>query len=155
MNIRIEIRKAVSEDYAQVKKAIFNLLGQLRNSKVDSLEGFEQAYFKIIENDSNGCILIAREKDRICGLLSLSKAYALHCGGLYGILEELWVDKKYQNNGVGSKLIDFICDYCKENNIRRIDVGLPDSQYKYYSYTYNFYKKKGFTEIGTRMKLSI
>lgn len=146
------IRKAVGDDYAQVKEAVFELLSQLRNSVVAEVEGLEDAYCQVVNSDLYGCIWIAQVDDNICGLLALSKVWSLHCGGLYGIIEELWVRSDCQSLGIGSKLIDTACDYCKVNEIRRVDVGLPADTFIYYSNTFNFYKKNKFLEIGTRMK---
>ena len=56
-------------------------------------------------------------------------------------LERIAILKEYRNKGYGTDLVNFLIDYCKQQNIN--DIYLH-SQY----FTIAFYKKFGFESVG-------
>lgn len=60
-------------------------------------------------------------------------------------LKNIAVIEKYQNHGIGSKIVSFIKEICKEK-YSKIIVGTAD----YGISQINFYKKNGFKEYGVR-----
>jgi len=47
-------------------------------------------------------------------------------GGPVGLLEDLIVQKQYRGNGIGSRLLSWICTWCMTKNISRLQL-LRDS----------------------------
>lgn len=56
-------------------------------------------------------------------------------------LERIAIIKEHRNNGYGSKLTEYLIDYCKQKNLQEI---LIHSQL----YVVDFYKKFGFKRVG-------
>lgn len=54
-------------------------------------------------------------------------------------ISELFVEKEYRNNGIGSKLISFCIDKAKELNFEQIILKCDKN-----SFMDNYYKKIGF-----------
>ncbi len=55
--------------------------------------------------------------------------------------ERIAIIKNYRKEGIGSKLVKCMIDYCKKNNFKKISLGAQ-------LHTLNFYKKSGFKPIG-------
>ncbi len=56
----------------------------------------------------------------------------------------LYVDKEFRGEGIGTRLIKFAEKYCKENELHGIRVGTAPDNKK----AQEFYQKKGFERTG-------
>ena len=54
-------------------------------------------------------------------------------------IEEIYIDKKYRNSGVGLKLFEFIENYAKQNNCDLLETTAVSKDYEK---LLNFYIKK-------------
>jgi ribosomal protein S18 acetylase RimI-like enzyme len=77
---------------------------------------------------------------------------AIDCKNQY-VAEILWivVKKEYQNNGIGSSLINYINNDLKAQGIKLLEVKTlsKDIKNSYYEKTRRFYKKLGFVHLET------
>ena len=55
-------------------------------------------------------------------------------------IKNISVKKEFQNKGIGSKLINFICEYCCNHNLVKLTVGTGNSSIRQLA----FYQKHGF-----------
>lgn len=148
----INIRAALIDDKEYVQKAIECLLSELRDCQVEiQKKEFELTFLQMIEDKKNYGVFIAELDREIVGVIAISLVTSLHCGK-YGIIEELWVLKESRRRGVGKSLIYKAEDYCINNGIRRIEVGLPSISFKDINKTYSFYSKCGFEDVGFRKR---
>jgi GNAT superfamily N-acetyltransferase len=144
------IRKALPEDEIQV----FHLFSKLSSRKrkeeytVNQETGFP-VYRKIINNSNLGVILVAEDKEKIVGVITLSYPIAIRCSGPYARIEEYIVDEFIRGRGIGGMLLDAAIKEAEENGCYDIqvnnpsDLGLP------------LYIKRGFKDGGNYMRLKL
>ena len=150
------IRKATLEDENIIGCALSRMLDEIRDTNTNPIiEGWETAFKTIVTNDSLGVILIAEYKDTFLGFISASFHYALHTGGIYANLEELWTDPAYRSYFAGIHLMTAIEEYVAEHGIRRIDLGAASYDYSKHESLYTFYERMGYKNIGPRYKKTI
>ena len=151
---KFTIREAELEDEDFVIFGTKELIKELRNSdSIPEIEGIENEYKRIMNSSNNDKVFIAiSDKEEKSGFISISENFALHCGGKYITIQELWVKPEFRSHGVGTLLIKYIEKYCKNLGIKRIDVGLPNYTFKGYPETHDFYLRNEYTDIGVRMK---
>lgn len=56
--------------------------------------------------------------------------------------------KDFRSNGIGTLMLDYIIDYCKNNKIKNINLEVNSTN----TVAINLYKKYNFKEVGLRKK---
>lgn len=67
------------------------------------------------------------------------------------LIDQLAVDKNYRNEGIGTKLIDYIKSYVKENDFDVLEICVRAQNDK----AYKLYKKLGFEPQLIRMEMKL
>ncbi len=99
-------------------------------------------YFTSIYKDDNNKLLIYKTDDKIVGYIFAKKIEK-------GILiDGLYVEKIYRNNGIATDLINHVIKISKENKIPYIDINV---MYENES-AKNLYKKLGFNEFRITLR---
>lgn len=99
-------------------------------------------YFTSIYKDDNNKLLIYKTDDKIVGYIFAKKIEK-------GILiDGLYVEKTYRNNGIATDLINHVIKISKENKIPYIDINV---MYENES-AKNLYKKLGFNEFRITLR---
>lgn len=99
-------------------------------------------YFTSIYKDDNNKLLIYKTDDKIVGYIFAKKIEK-------GILiDGLYVEKTYRNNGIATYLINHVIKISKENKIPYIDINV---MYENES-AKNLYKKLGFNEFRVTLR---
>lgn len=107
----IEIRKAVFVKEQNVPEEL----------EIDGLDNEAEHFIMYLGEKPIGCARIRKNK--------------------YAKLERIAVLKEYRGKGYGKKLTQYLIDYCKEQNFKKIVIH---SQI----YVIDFYKKFGFEPVG-------
>ncbi len=104
-----------------------------------------QKYVAHIENliKNDYIILIAIENDEIVGYIAGKTFTYDYDGKLHGKIEELFVNEKYRNKGIGTKLEDDIENNFKEKGA----VGVFASVYTKNDMSLKFHENRGFRAI--------
>lgn len=123
------IRKINESDFDEVYK-----LGNIVNDKFNNVFDLN----KIIELDYSN-IFVYVDNDKVLGFIHIEKMYET-----IDIIN-IVVDKFYQHNGIGSKLLQFVIDNFKFDRIM-LEVNEKNIN------AINFYKKFNFKEINRRKK---
>lgn len=149
-----EVRQASAEDEDFVVYAVGELIRELHNiESAQEIRGIHDTYKRILNSFTFDKIFIAlSDSHEKCGFISISEQCALHCGGSYATIQELWTKPNFRSLGVGKQLVKKAEDYCRKNGINRIDIGLPDYNFSGFSETYDFYSKNEYIDIGLRKK---
>jgi len=153
-----QIRPARPNDTSGILRAISALVSELRGAPFETPPTAESLCHKIIAGDTTGAIFVGtpeRDDERIVGLLGLSVQEALHLGGRYALIQELWVQPDYRSSGLGASLIDACVSHCRDRDLRNLEVGLPQSRFSNFSRTQSFYESCGFIGLGPRMRREI
>lgn len=95
-------------------------------------------------------IYLAIEKENVLGILTLSESQAIHAGGNYGIIDEIYILPEHRNRKIGQSFIEFVAMLARERNWRRVDVTAP-TDLKWQK-TIDFYENNGFEFTGPKLK---
>ena len=139
----MEIRLATLEDKNDVLKLLDELTEEVGKkiglSRDVGVAKLDDNIFEEVINRFDTHIFLAIENNEIVGLVSFYLLPNIRHGWHRGHIEDFIVTEKMRGSGVGSKLLDTIKDFCKQNNIKvfKLDSGneLTDA--------HNFYRKNG------------
>ena len=157
---RSVVRDAGVDDIPAVLDRLRHLLGELRSVDPDVVQlpdGAAAVCAKWIDarqsNAANpgGMVLVASPASRsreLVGVLTLSIQDAVHAGGAYGLIQELWVADTHRSQGVGAQLIEAAEDRCRSLGVHTVEVGLPKRTFAGLLRTEEFYRRCGYQELG-------
>lgn len=131
----MNIRSAKSED----TQAICDLLKQMGYPQPLALI---QEKFEILHNDSNSQILIAEEKGKICGFLSLYFIPQIALQGDFAKICYLCVDEKMRSKGVGHLLVQEAERIAKQRGCDRMELHSGIQR----PLAHQFYLREGYVE---------
>ncbi len=94
----------------------------------------------IIENPDIGSIVVAREGDQVIGMVNLLYTVSTALGGRVVLLEDMVVDPRSRDKGVGSALLEFGIEYARQKDCFRISL-LTDADN---DGAHRFYERHGF-----------
>ena len=97
----------------------------------------------------------ATDEASLIGVITLTIQEAIHVGGAYVLIQDLWVHPNYRSHGVGAKLIEAVETYSRERKLTDLEVCLPRHRFPNFPRTYHFYESCGFAEIGPRMRKEV
>ena len=96
---------------------------------------------KILNNEEIGVILVARDSDKVIGMVSILYTVSTALGERVGILEDFVVLPECRGKGVGSELISFALNFSKKKGCKRITLLTDDDNED----THRFYLRFGFS----------
>jgi len=157
MKENITIRKATVEDASSIVelwKELMDLNKQYDERFTRSETGHDEfiSFINDHAEDKDCHILVAEADENIVGYCV---ALIRPCMGLqiqrYGHICNLCVSSKYQNKGIGKKLLEETVDWFQQNGISRVEVCLAIAN----NSAEKFYTKMGFTSYVKTLCLEI
>jgi len=123
---------------------VIELLNQLTNAPMINSENFDN----IIDNlGNNHNIYVYIKNNKVVGIITLLiEPKIIHNGSNVAHIEDLVVDKKYKNMGIGNELIKFCLNQISENNCYKVILNCSNDLKKYY-------EKFGFLEKNIQMAI--
>jgi ribosomal protein S18 acetylase RimI-like enzyme len=109
----------------------------------------------VISDPSLGCVLLGESGRAVVGLLAASWQTAIHAGGRYGLIQDLWVAPAFRDGMLGSALIEALLVHAQASDMSRVEVGLPSHRFPQLPRTESFYVRNGFAPVGLRMRRSL
>ena len=104
--------------------------------------------------DGSYTVLLARDGERVAGLVALAECRALYAEGRFGIIPELYVSPDRRSQGVGGALVNEAKRVARSNGWARLEVTTPPLPQ--FDRTLAFYERQGFSVSGGRkMKVSV
>ena len=137
----MKLTKAIHSDIPELVELLKALFDQEAEFKPNS-ETQKKALRKIILDLNIGIILVARDDEKILGMINLLFTESTALGAKVAILEDMVVLANYRGEGIGSKLIDFAISEAKKEGCKRITLLTDIENTKAQS----FYQKKGFVK---------
>lgn len=143
----IVIEKASARD-AEAMLAYLKQLGGETDNLTFGAEGLsctaqeEADHIRLAENSRDDVLFVAKDGDRIIGDASLSRLPRRmnHRGDFgIGVLREYW------NQGVGSRLMDAVLRFAKENGFEIVELQVRSDN----APAIHLYEKFGFQKMGT------
>ena len=135
----MELEVAKIEDVKELS-VLLNYLFQQETEFKPNKEAQNRGLSTIISNPEMGKILIARESDKIIGMVNLLYTFSTALGESVAILEDMVVIPEVRNSGVGSKLLNYAIEFAKNNRCKRITLLTDEDNEK----AHKFYKRNGF-----------
>ena len=77
---------------------------------------------QVIENNTIGHIFVARQQNKIVGMLSLLYTVSTALGGKVALLEDMIVLPSYRNTGIGSLLLEHAIAFAQHNGCQRLTL---------------------------------
>jgi N-acetylglutamate synthase-like GNAT family acetyltransferase len=106
--------------------------------------GIPEALDEYVEHAQNHQMIVAEMNSEIVGFLSFYKLDEQSVE-----IDSMGVLKTFHRRGVGTKLIELLENFCKENHVEMIEVKTLDESHpdKNYAKTRKFYAKCGFEKV--------
>lgn len=145
----IEIRPAVKEDGKALLEYVEVISGESDNLTFEPGEfkatvEQEESFLEHMAGQENAIYLIAYNGKKIVGSLNFSggsRPRIAHTGE-FGVS----VLKEYWGNGIGTRLIEYLLEWCREGKtIRKVNLRVRTDNHN----AIHVYKKLGFAEEGT------
>ncbi|EKD43096.1 MAG: hypothetical protein ACD_72C00462G0004 [uncultured bacterium] len=151
----METRLATIED----KQAVLNLLEELSdevNEKIGSstkgdVVKIGNNIFEEIINRTDTHIFLAIENNEVVGLATFYLLPNIRHNWHRGHIEDFIIGKKMRGSGIGSKLIETIKDFCKQNNIKVFKLDSANELRD----AHNFYRKNGGRQTEQMFRFDI
>ena len=144
----IIIREAIKQDISDILLLLYDL-GRPKPCDSD-MDTFEKLVTQYI-TDSDKQILVATDESKILGMLSMIFLPRLNRVTHEMYVPELVVLKKYQNQGIGKKLLDHCITISKEKKFHRIRLESGNIRQE----SHQFYKHLGFEQSAFSFTLNL
>lgn len=121
----ITIRQATHDDIEILTDLLEELFFIEADFEIDSQKqyhGLEQMF-----TQETSVIWVAEHEACVVGMCTLQKMISTSEGGAVGLVEDVIVQKKYRNKGIGKRLIQTIEDYAIQERLLRLQL-LADSR---------------------------
>tara|TARA_B100002049_G_scaffold176387_1_gene133726 strand:- start:76 stop:525 length:450 start_codon:yes stop_codon:yes gene_type:complete len=117
----MEINQANLTDIPQLCILLDALFSQEAEFKPNhELQG--RGLSNILNNEEIGVILVARDSDKVIGMVSILYTVSTALGERVGMLEDFVVLPKYRCKGVGSGLLSYALNFSKQKGCKRITL---------------------------------
>ena len=137
----MKLIKATHSDIPELIELLRSLFEQEAEFEPNS-EIQSKALSKIILDPKIGIILIAKEDDKILGMVNLLFTESTALGSKVALLEDMVILSSSRGRGIGSQLIDYAISEAKKVGCKRITLLTDIENTKAQS----FYQKKGFVK---------
>lgn len=154
----IEITPASPNEYPDICCMINELLEEIIEKWGEGANEFDEsaALHSLEEGIANNklWIFVAKDGQKLVGMISLVESFALYAGGTYGTITELYIREPHRSQKIGKLLIDQVVEFAKQKKWQRLEVTTPPLPA--FDRSLNFYRKYDF-EIsgGCKLKLPV
>jgi GNAT superfamily N-acetyltransferase len=137
----MKLTKAIHSDIPELISLLKTLFEQEAEFEPNS-ETQRKGLSKIILDPKIGIVLVARDDEKILGMINLLFTESTALGAKVAILEDMVVLSKSRGEGIGSQLVDYAIGEAKKEGCKRITLLTDIENTKAQA----FYQKKGFVK---------
>ncbi|WP_427160413.1 GNAT family N-acetyltransferase [Aliinostoc sp. HNIBRCY26] len=101
-----------------------------------------QALIKLLSDELMGRIWLIQDLNYSIGYVILTFSYSLEYGGKDAFIDELYIDKDYQRQGIGKQTIKFLEEVCISLNVRALHLEVEKEN----TSAQSFYHQVGFVD---------
>jgi GNAT superfamily N-acetyltransferase len=143
----VSFRSCGPRDHAALLKLVlaYNRFEKTRANRKSLSQGLNV----LLRNPSQGKIWLLEVHKKPVGYALLTYNFELEYGGAEGLLRDLYVEKKYRSQGIGSLALYEIEDYCRERGMRAFQLQVPRRNKS----AEVFYREAGFRELPRRVMM--
>ena len=136
MDKNIRIRRAEARDADR----IFDFVCWLEESSFDETR-FKKIFLENISGEKNIYLVAVNESDEAAGFISCHGQELLHHGGMVYEIQELYVDRRFRDKGVGVALLKTLQDELKNEDWNSLEVAVNKER----KAAHGFYSGNGFS----------
>ena len=126
------------EDLIRLVRAYYRFEGiRFRQSAVAALR-------KLLAMPTLGRAWILRDRGRAIGYAILTFNFDVEFGGLEGILTDLYLQCDHRGQGLGRRLVDVACAYCRSRGVETIELQVGEGN----EAAQEFYRRLGFERLS-------
>jgi len=149
------VLQAEEKDRDEVLRLVENLLRELEDAS-DEFGGIERR--KILQDLEQAgrrfTAFLARDAaGEAIGVATVVETFAIYAGGVFGVIDEMYVDPAHRSRGIGKLLIDAVKAHAREREWVRVDVTAPPE--KKWERTVRFYEAQGFVFTGPKLRYRV
>ena len=146
---KITFRKANNNDFNFVVNCIqeFVKIDGSKNRKIN-LSRIKETFNNCLNNPNRHPLFIAENNGENIGMCLCNYLMTPEMGSLTLHVAQLFLKENYRNKGYGTKFINYLKDYCKENDIHQIEVLSPPDSSDKYQERIKFFNRHEFDTIG-------
>ncbi len=141
----ITFRLATPADTPDIARCLADLFSEVEHD-LDAAD-IGDVFWEIESHDRHSTLLAVDSGGDIAGIITVAECISISAGGIYGVINELYVLPPWRSGGVGRLLVSQVVALAEERQWRRIEVTTPGDDF---SRTLHFYEKEGFYRIGPR-----
>ena len=132
-------------------KALLKLIvAYYRFDKISyNLNSLSRGLDTLLRNLSLGQAWLMENHKKPVGYTLLTYNFDLEYGGIEGMLTEVYVEKRFRNRGVGTLALYEVEDYCRERNIRTVELQVLNHN----KHAETFYRKAGFRVLPRKVMI--
>lgn len=149
----LQFRRATRADLpAIVRMLADDELGSQRERVESPLPAAYEAAFEQIDRDPNHELIVAERNGEVIGTLHLMFLPSVSFqGGLRAQVESVRVDKRFQNQGIGSQMMKWAMDRAQQRGAHAVQLTSHKSRVD----AHRFYERLGFKGSHLGMKISL
>lgn len=129
---------------------LLNQLFSLESEFKPDYETQSRGLSSIIASPEIGCILVARHRQQVVGMLNILYTVSTALGGRVAIFEDMVVAESKRNLGIGTLLIEQAIQVARQNDCKRITL-LTDRDNQV---AQRFYRRLGF-KVSTMIPMRL
>ena len=138
------IRKLKKDD---LQKGFLTTLDSLKQASNIEAKKAEEIFEKINSNP-NHIIAVAEVEGKIIGTTTLLiEPKFIHDGGLVGHIEDVVVDKNYQGQRIGEKIMKYLLEIAKNQGCYKTILDCTED-------VKSFYEKLGFKHVANELRFN-
>ena len=94
---------------------------------------------ELLRTPPTGGVWLIRTDDGLAGYLVLTLAFSLEFGGIFGLLDELYIEPRWRRQGMGAAALRFVEEQCREFGAAtlRLETGMDNPE------AVRFYERHG------------
>jgi len=101
-----------------------------------------QIGLELLIDNSNSYIFIVKDSKKLIAMITLQTLISTVTGTKVALLEDFVVDENYKNKGVGTLLMNYLKEFAKNNDYKRVQLVCDESN----TPAKRFYNNKGFSK---------
>jgi ribosomal protein S18 acetylase RimI-like enzyme len=117
----MEIVTARTEDIEELAGLLGHLFAQEAEFQPD-IDIQRRGIWMVLQNPANGTIWVARNQQRIVGMVMVLYTVSTALGGRVGILEDLVVLPEFRNQGIGTRLVRHAAEHARQMGLLRLTL---------------------------------
>lgn len=143
-----QFRKVKKTDFKALSALIYSFYEEIPSEKPIDLDKIRKTFEELLSIPEKGTIYVIEVQNAIIGYAILINYWSNEYGGNLLFLDEVYIDQRYRNRGIGRKLIRLIIEqYKASSKTLQLEVAPPNLGAQ------KFYEKFGFKYLENKIMI--